>query len=313
MKRLRPALFAGLAAALSVGHATAAPVDRDAVTALSALRTQDRRSLSIGWRLAEAAADLCRGARPGLGWSLHDLDQYRPGLRPAAATAFGLGAGELGVLAIAPDGPAAQAGVREGDVILAFGPVRFDQRHAITSEADHAPLAQATEAIAAATNAAPVTVRLRRGERLLDLTVSPRVHCAWPVQVETSTRLYAASDGVRVAVSSALADFARRDDDLAFIIAHEMAHNLRRPHETGDRRGSRAREIEADRGGLILAARAGYDTSGASRFIMAVSRRAGPRIPWFDGHPPAAERAAALERLHLQIETERRAGRRLRP
>ena len=274
---------------------------------------QDRRVLAVGWRLAEAAAELCGDARPGLGWSLHDLDQYRPGLRAAAASVFGLGPGELGVLAVAPDGPAAQAGAREGDAVLAFGSLSFDRPRQTSSQADSAALIRATTAIAAATTAAPVTVRIRRGAQATDLTVRPRLHCPWPVQVETSTRLYAASDGVRVAISSALADLARRDDDLAFVIAHEMAHNLRRPAETGGRRGSRAREVEADRIGLILAARAGYDTSGAGRFVMTVGRRAGPRPPWLDGHPSAAERAQALERLHLWIEAERRAGRPLRP
>ena len=312
MRSGRAVLIAGLAGLLSDGSVAAAPGD-DAAAALIALQGQDRRALTVGWRLAEAAADLCRDARPGPGWSLHLLDQYRPALRPAAAAAFGLGPGELGVLAVAPDGPAARAGIREGDVILAFGPLRFDRRRAVTPGADPAPLTQAVRSIESATGRAPVAVRVRRGGRVLDLTLTPRVHCPWPVQVEPSDRFYAAADGARVAVSSPLADFARSDDDLAFVIGHEMAHNLRRPSETGSRRGSRAREAEADRIGLILAARAGYDTAGAGRFVTAAGRRGGPRLPWFDGHPPAAERAAALDRLHLWIMAERRAGRPLRP
>lgn len=44
--------------------------------ALSTLRDQDRRVLTVGWRMSEAAADLCAPiARPGLGWSLHALGQ----------------------------------------------------------------------------------------------------------------------------------------------------------------------------------------------------------------------------------------------
>lgn len=284
----------------------------DARAALLALQTQDRRVLAIGWRLTQSMSDLCPAPRPGLGWTLHNLDQYRPGLRPSVRAAFGLETGELGVLALAPDGPAARAGVREGDAVLSVGQARFEDRSA-SAQADHGPLAQALERIAAEVSDAPLAVRVRRDGRTMDLTVLPRLHCDWPVQVETSPRLFAASDGVRVSVSSALADRATRDDDLAFLIAHELAHNLRRPSETGARLGSRAREVEADRIGLILAARAGYDTSGAGAFMSAMGRHTGPRLPWFDGHPPMAQRAATLERLHRWIEAERRAGRPLRP
>lgn len=314
MTRLLAALVFGLVATLSAPAADATVVSRDETAALTALRTHDRRVLAIGWRLTEAMTDLCGNARPGLGWTLHNLDQYRPGLRDDVRSAFGLEAGDLGVLALAPEGPAARAGVREDDVILGFGPVRFENaRRTVSPTADHAPLAADLRVIEARTASAPVAVRVRRAGRTVDLVVVPRRHCPWPVQVETSPRLFAASDGVRVAVSSAMADHAARDDDLAFIVAHEMAHNLRRPAETGARRGSRAREVEADRIGLILAARAGYDTSGAGDFMIAIERRVGPRLPWFDGHPPTAERAAALNRLHLWIEAERRAGRPLRP
>lgn len=312
MRRARAALAVTAAALiLTPGVGAAAPRAEAPQTALHALRDQDRRALAIGWRLSEAAADLCAAARPGLGWTLHDLDQYRPGLRPTAASVFGLGEGDLGVMALAPDGPAARAGVREGDVVLSFGGRRFDAPRATSREADYAPMARALRDIEAETAAAPIPVRIRRDGRVVDLVARPRSRCPWPVQVEPSPRLFAASDGVRVSVSSALADYAVRDDDLAFVIAHEMAHNLRRPEETGARRGSRVREEAADRTGLILAARAGYDTSGAAAFVTRLGRTMGRRP--FDGHPPTPARAAALARLHAWIAAERQAGRPLRP
>lgn len=311
MKRARAALAISAALILAPGVADAAARAAGPQAALHALRDQDRRVLAIGWRLSEAAADLCDDARPGLGWTLHDLDQYRPGLRPAVASAFGLNDGDLGVMALAPDGPAARGGVREGDVVLSFGRRRFDAARAPTRQADYAPMARALRDIEAETAAAPIPVRVRREGRVVDLVVRPRGHCPWPVQVEPSSRLFAASDGVRISVSSAMADHAVRDDDLAFVIAHEMAHNLRRPEETGARRGSRAREEAADRAGLILAARAGYDTSGAAAFVTRLGRTLGRRP--FDGHPPTPARAEALARLHAWIVAERHAGRPLRP
>lgn len=272
----------------------------------------DRRALEIGWRLTRAMADLCPQPRPGLGWSLHRLDSYRPGLRPSASAVFGLADGELGVLAVAPDGPAAQAGVREGDVVLGFGAARFDgANRAIAVTADHAPLAADLERIEAEIQPAPVAVRVWRDGRALDLIVTPALHCPWPVQIEPSPRLYAASDGQRVAVSSAMAAQAARDDDLAFVIAHELAHALHPPEPGSARRNTRAREQAADRLGLILTARAGYDTSGVGDFMRALGRLT-VRLP-LDPHPPSRERAAALDRLHLEIETARGEGRTLTP
>jgi len=308
---MRAALAIGAALILAPGVVDAAARADGSQAALHALRDQDRRVLTIAWRLSEAAADLCGDAGPGWGWTLHNLDQYRPGLRPAAASVFGLSDGDLGVMALAPDGPAARAGVREGDVVLSLGRRRFDAVRPTTRQADHAPMAEALRDIEAETAPAPIPVRIRRQGRVVDLVVRPRDHCSWPVQVEPSSRLFAASDGVRISVSSALVDHAVRDDDLAFVIAHEMAHNLRRPEDVGARRGSRAREEAADRTGLILAARAGYDTSGAAAFVTRLGRILGRRP--FDGHPPTPARAAALERLHVWIAAERQAGRPLRP
>jgi len=311
LKRVQAVWAISAAVVMAPGVVDAAARTGGPQAALHALRDQDRRVLNIAWRLSETAAALCDDARPGLGWTLHNLDQYRPGLRPAVASAFGLTDGDLGVMALAPDGPAARAGVREGDVVLSFRHRRFDAARTTTRQADYAPMAMALHDIEAEAVAAPIPVRVRRHGQVIDLVVRPRDHCSWPVQVEPSSQLFAASDGVRISVSSALTDYAVRDDDLAFVIAHEMAHNLRRPEDAGARRGSRAREEAADRAGLILAALAGYDTSGAAAFVTRLGRSQGRRL--FDGHPPTPARAAALERLHVWIVAEQRAGRPLRP
>lgn len=309
-------LAAALAILLITAVAIPSPCQADEEAALSALRALDRRVLSIGWRLSESAAELCAPlARPGMGWSLHTLRQYRAGLRPIAGRVFALDFDQLGVLALAPGGPAAQAGIREDDVVIAFGSVSImlEGEWHPEARAEYGAVESALARIESVATLSPISVQLLRDGRQLTVTVHPRLHCPWPIDVTTAQELAAAADGRRISISSGLAEFAQRDDDLAFIVAHELAHNLRRSAETRTRRGSRAREMEADRIGLVLAASAGYDTSGAGAFMIEVGRRVGPRLPWLDGHPPTAERAATLERLHLWIEAERRAGRPLRP
>ena len=65
-----------------------------------------------------------------------------------------------------------------------------------------------------------------------------------------------------VAVATDLVQFARSDDELAFAIARAMARSL--IGKDADDDGPRL--TEADRLGLYLAARAGFDVSGALAF-----------------------------------------------
>ena len=74
---------------------------------------------------------------------------------------------------------------------------------------------------------------------------------------------------------------ARRCDEAAFVIGHELAHNILRHRALLDKLGRspenyRQTERAADRLGLWLMANAGYDTSAASAFMQRWARRRGP-------------------------------------
>lgn len=284
----------------------------DATAALRELRVADRRVLATGWRLSHAAAELCPDARPGLGWALHALPQYRPGLREAVAREFHLPPGRMGVMAVAPDGPAARAGVIENDVLLSV-----NGRSVVVEQtdgpADYASLAAALDGIEARTGDGPLDVQILRGGRTVALTVQPQRQCPWSVQVEPSPHISARADGRRIAISTGLVARTHTDHELAFVLAHEMAHNLRRPDPKGPGARSRAREAEADRIGLILAGRAGYETAGVGEFVRRLGREAGWRPPWFDDHPTPRRRAEALDREHARIEALRQEGLPLTP
>ncbi len=85
--------------------------------------------------------------------------------------------------------------------------------------------------------------------------------CAMPIVVTQSGNIVASTNGERVRISKGFIDLTGSDDELAFVIAHEMAHILLR-HKVklgdGDRR---AQEHEADTLALYIAIRAGYDGS----------------------------------------------------
>jgi predicted Zn-dependent protease len=123
--------------------------------------------------------------------------------------------------------------------------------------------------------------------------------------------------GGYIFVSRGLLALANSEDELACVIGHEITHAARR-HAAAQQAlqkrlpplimpGSRAKfasysremEREADEGGQILCAAAGYDPMGMSTFLQSLSMSTrlthGPsRGPgFFDTHPGSEERAAA--------------------
>ena len=97
-----------------------------------------------------------------------------------------------------------------------------------------------------------------------------RTHCAANVSVVARDDMYAATDGFAVQISAALINRTRDDDELAALIAHELAHIILDHPGTlkGKRSISRVKSTErdADRLSVWLMARAGYDPMAAVRF-----------------------------------------------
>lgn len=282
-------------------------------TRLDALVAQDRRVAEIAWRLATANEDLCPIVRPRTGWSLHAANQYGPALRALAEQRFGLQGDLPGLLAVPAASPAALAGLGEGDVITAVDGAALEVGSSASSarfnglQANMAVLDQAAAQ-------GPLSLTVRRDGRERTVTVQPVPACAYVTEIETSDALMGRSDGRRVFISSRLAALARNDDELAFFLAHELAHAVLE-HRTSPglvgvrgsandrislRRGrSSSAEADADTLGLYLLARAGYDPQAA---IEALAAYAGtstlnrfPQISLTGGdfyHSPQARRRA---------------------
>ena len=302
----------------SVGAVPPEPAQR-----LNALVDLDQRVARVATRLLHANADLCPTLRKSAGWALHSATQYSTELRPYAEDRFGLGGDLPGVLAAPEGSPAARAGLKTGDLLLAAnderldagtgeGPARYDGLSANLGRLDRA------------LSAGPVRVLFRRDGIERSVTVEPHQACGYDVQVDPSGELNARADGNRLFISTALASFAGSDDELALVLGHELAHHAlghRRFNERGgDGRvsnpdwspvngGPGNRERQADRVGLILAARAGYDPAVAPdfwrRFGASNWRVRYPQI----GHASAESRATALEAVVAEIEAGRAAGR----
>jgi len=294
---------------------------------LEVLNALDSRVNAVGYRLALANADLCPDTGPATGLLLHAESQYSDYLRPAARVRWGLEGDLPGVAAIAPDSPAERAGLQTGDLLLSVNGTSFSRGEpgiAAAFEGLAANIARLDDALASGN----VRLVVRRDGLERDVTVSPVTACAYLFQVDPSTELNARADGQRVFVASAMAVFAETDDDLAVILGHEMAHNVLKHREFFDERGF-ARSIlgnygnapwelvqaerEADRVGLYLMARAGYDPARGPVFLRALAQRA-PGLRYAQwGHPSTGARARAQQVTADEIQERQASGQPLMP
>lgn len=276
------------------------PADR-----LESLVAADARVARVGYRLSVANTDLCPRTAPLAGWALHAAALYSPEMRIEAEARFALSGDLPGVLYIVPGGAAEQAGLQAGDLILAVagrglavGPTR--------SEAVYEGFAANVAVIDAALAAGPTTLRIQRGKAVMEVTVTPEQGCGYAFQVEPSLDYEASADADRVFIGPRLVAYVADDAELAVFLGHELAHAVLNHPEAGRGLGNlpwrtEAREREADRIGLYLMARAGYDPLSGP----ALWRRFGADhwqaryAQW--GHPSAEARARALEPVAAEI------------
>lgn len=305
---------------------SAHPSNDDASVRLMSLLAQDRRVTAVGYRLLAANVALCHHRRANAGWALQSASQYSGALRPIAEARFGLDGDLPGVSAVAPTGPAARADVHEGDLITAVNGIPL-KRGPESSSPSHDGLADNIAVLDQALAQGPVTLSIRRDGAVRDITLQPATVCTSKFQVDPSTEYNARADGRGVYISSRLVAYAADDDELALILGHELAHNVlqHRPAPppignpgpapaTALAPGDRATgERDADRVGLYLAARAGYDPNVAPgfwrRFAVTNWRVRYAQI----GHASAAVRARALEVVNQEIAAKRASGQPLIP
>lgn len=294
---------------------------------LDALTALDNRVARVGQALLEANADLCPTVRQSAGWALHSARQYSEEMRPFAIARFRLMGDLPGILAAPPQTAAAQSGLQAGDLITAVNGQPLERGSDEGSAAYDGLSSNIRRLDSALAEGSAILTVMRMGEsRSVHLT--PRKACGYEVQLNPSDELNARADGRRLYISTALAGFAQSDDELAVILGHELAHHVLRHRSWNDagglgrspnptaasrERGRGSAEQQADRVGLYLTARGGFDPSVAAPFW----RRFGAsnwrvRYPQLR-HDSAETRARALEGVGAEIEAKRASGQPLLP
>jgi Zn-dependent protease with chaperone function len=294
---------------------------------------------SVAFPILAANAELCAAkgktaAKTGLQTVSHEIfpRDYQGTARRILGTERA-----LLVAGVAPGSPAAQAGFKEGDLLLSAGRITV-------SEANNA-LSTFTEEINKISAAGiPIAVRIRRNGTEMDLTVVPIATCDYGYSIDQKNDVNAYADGRRIVFHAGMMRFANTDEELATVVGHELAHNLmghidsKRGNEAlglladilfagfgvntqgafanmAGKAYSQEFETEADYVGLYMMARAGFDIRNAASFWrrMGVEYPSSIRTNHASSHPSAPYRFVSLDKTVEEIERKKAAGLPLRP
>jgi predicted Zn-dependent protease len=132
------------------------------------------------------------------------------------------------------------------------------------------------------------------------------------VELAPGNAINANANGLVAQISGRLVNWVESEDELALVIAHEMAHNLLdHPKRLNEKsalsglatslglsgRAQRQMELDADRMGIIMAARAGYNYKIAPDFWARLNSNAPLAAFLATTHPTTRARSENAQRV----------------
>ena len=293
--------------------------------ALKAQIAYQRRLMRVSYPILEASAPMCADdIRPSLGIVYVNRHSFAHDFQDVAVEVFGLG-DRLQIGQLIPGSSGEKVGLKEDDILI-----RFNGQPVPTGEG--AAKAFFAMTVAEMNADRPVTISVLRQNLLKELKVLPQDICIYPVVVGGGDEVNAYADGKKVVVTRGMMRFAQRDQELALVVAHELAHNTTHHIEAKTKNYllgslvdilaaadgintqgsfgkaaamaySQAFEAEADYVGLYMMARAGLKIENAAVFWrrMAAEHPGSIRRNYAASHPATPERFVPIEKTVEEI------------
>lgn len=343
IRRARLLLPAFLVFAACAGPQTRMPaVDSAAIAkeareqkklALQGWFEQDMRVQRIAYRLLTAGTELCgQKVGPIAGFSLLNRHDFPSEWLAAAEELYGVG-DRPQIATVVPGSAAEAAGLEPGDIVLRVGDWETPQGKA----APRKTIDRAREVLA---KQGRLTLHLLRGGAPLAVTLEPVRACSFAITIDNDDAVNAYADGHKIVLQKGMLRFARTDEELALVLAHELAHNAMghvdaaRKNalvggavgllldiaaaaagvntqgsftDAGMRAGANAYSVdferEADYVGMYLLARAGFDITDAPQFWRRMGAENPDAIVHNTTHPTTPERFLGLDQAIAEIES----------
>jgi membrane-associated protease RseP (regulator of RpoE activity) len=310
------------------------PQTAAAADTLTKMATLQDRIYRVAAPLLINNADLCKShARNLLGFTAKNRYSFGTDYAEAARVAFDMDE-RLQVTNVLAGSGAAKAGLRVGDDLVSAGgkPLPTGPHALSGAGAVFGPLVASQ---------ATIPLAIERGGKAQQIAVPVTRACAFAVELGNADNVNSYADGARVQVTRGLVNFTQSDDELAYVLATGLAHNLLghaatqratigsmidnltrvKPDDSlligsgGIKAMPAETDAAADRLALYLLARAGYDIDGADDFWkrLAGSYPATVLNGYTANHPGINVRLAAIQKTTGEIKAKRSAKKPLVP
>ena len=251
------------------------------------------RFYPIADKVLSANSDLCENTRLDIGVVTESAEDFPKKLREAAKRELGLTETPQ-VTYVRPGSPAEEAGINIGDRLSLNG---------------SDPVSGHSREFEAAINSGQ-TITIMSGERNRDVVFEPETRCDYQLRLKMSAAINAYANGKAIVMNAGMMNFAASDDELAYVIGHELAHNTQghiRKTITNfvlsgfATRYTRPFESEADYVGLYYMARAGYDPEGVEDMWRRLAQQSLRPVYKAKTHPTFPTRTVRIKAARDEI------------
>ncbi|HEY4074585.1 MAG TPA: M48 family metallopeptidase [Herbaspirillum sp.] len=311
------------------------PVATADQTALRNMIAMQDRLYKVAAPLLTSNAPLCKGnARYLLGFTAKNKYSFSASMANAAQS---LGFDDrLKITDVLPGSGAARNDVQRGDYLISAGDRPIPQ-------GENAERLTASVLQPLIAGRAPIKLGLQRGAAQMTANVPLTLACAFSIELGNADIVNAYADGQRVLVTRGMMNFAGTDEELAYLIARELAHNAlahpgrqkmvktiggvidnltrTKPDPTtlagtsGILPYGQDMDAAADTLALYMLVRAGYSIDNAPRFWRRLAAQYPVSVPngYTAIHPSTAYRLAMIGKVTQIINAKKAAGKPLMP
>ena len=318
--------------------AVAIEAEKQREIALREALENQNRLLEVGAPILEKSLSFCKDRkRKSIGITFRNKYDYEDEYHALAISKLELGE-PLEITYVIKSTPAAKAGLKVGDILLSVNGINIATGKGASKNFSKFLKKEIKKS-------AILSFEVIRNNQNQSFSITPVEGCDYPLILTGDSAVNAFADGNSVYVTQGMMDFTKTDDELALVIAHELAHNTMRHIDakrtnamgglvidiligvlTGvDTQGmftqnfaqaySQEFESEADYVGLYMSQISGYDITEAAYFW----RRMGVKHPGSidknhaASHPSSPERFVSIEDTIKEIETKKTTGEVLMP
>ena len=294
---------------------------------------------SIGYKINSSNADICN--KTDFTSGLTFANENVMGLKIARFFPEKINLGSrVSIIDIVKNSPADKAGLALGDVILEVEGFIFPEgKNALKKISKHFKDIKKKEI---------KKIKIDREGEILTFDINQTKICNYPIIFTQDKIVNAYADGKSIIMTQGMVDYARDDNEIAMVIAHELAHNdrghldavkkntlimgsigfildLMTIYYSGGTAGGDAQNTEmwskigrnaysvefekdADYGGVYYAYRAGYDISQVKNFWERIGSENPKQIAISSTHPATSERYLQIDKTVKEINKKKKDG-----